>query len=235
MGWYTMLKVVLQGRLDTLTGNVQQGALDTAHRQMMIELSSRIKDRRVLDAFARTPREVFVPLAPREIVYGDHPLPIGFSQTVSQPYIIALMLQALSLKGRETVLEVGAGSGYQAALLAQLAAKVVSVERIPDLARDAQKRLTMLRFNNIRIETVEDVLGYPDLAPYDAIVVSAAAPRIPDTLVDQLAIGGKMTIPVGGREEQELKLVERRPHRPRVKTLALCRFVPLIGEGAWPS
>lgn len=201
---------------------------------MMTALSSRIKDRRVLDAFARTPREAFAPLAPREIVYGDHPLPIGFSQTVSQPYIVALMLQALSLKGNETVLEVGAGSGYQAALLAQLAAKVVTVERIPDLARDAQERLRNLRFNNIRVEIVKDVLGYPDLAPYDAIVVSAAAPRVPDTLVDQLAIGGKMVIPVGQREEQELKLVERRKRKPQVKNLALCRFVPLIGEGAWP-
>ena len=217
-----------------MAGNGQHGALDTAHRQMMTALSSRIKDRRVLDAFARTPREAFAPLAPREIVYGDHPLPIGFSQTVSQPYIVALMLQALSLKGNETVLEVGAGSGYQAALLAQLAAKVVTVERIPDLARDAQERLRNLRFNNIRVEIVKDVLGYPDLAPYDAIVVSAAAPRVPDTLVDQLAIGGKMVIPVGQREEQELKLVERRKRKPQVKNLALCRFVPLIGEGAWP-
>ena len=218
-----------------MAGNGQTGALETGHRTMMSELASRIKDARVLDAFARTPREAFVPLAPREFVYGDHPLPIGFSQTVSQPYIVALMLQALALKGSETVLEVGTGSGYQAALLAQLAARVVTVERVPDLARDARRRLDILRFSNVRVETVKDMLGYPDLAPYDAIVVSAAAPRIPDALVDQLVVGGKMVIPVGGREEQELKLVERRKRRPKIKRLALCRFVPLICEGAWPS
>ncbi len=176
-----------------------------------------------------------MPFAPRELVYGDHPLPIGFSQTVSQPYIVALMLQALSLKGNETVLEVGTGSGYQAALLAQLAARVVSVERVPDLARDARRRLDILRFTNVRVETAKDVLGYPDLAPYDAIVVSAAAPRVPDALVDQLTIGGKMVLPVGGREDQELQLVERRKRKPKIKRLALCRFVPLIGEGAWPN
>ena len=206
-----------------------------AHRRMMAELESRIRDSRVLDAFARTPREVFVPLAPREFVYGDHPLPIGFSQTVSQPYIVALMLQALSLEGNETVLEVGTGSGYQAALLAQLAARVITVERVPDLAQDARRRLEILHFTNVRVETVKDVLGYPDLAPYDAIVVSAAAPRVPDSLVHQLTVGGKMVIPVGGREEQELKLVERRKRKPKIKNLALCRFVPLIGDGAWAS
>ncbi len=218
-----------------MVGNGQQGALETAHQKMMSELASRIRDRRVLDAFARTPRELFVPLAPREMVYGDHPLPIGFNQTVSQPYIVALMLQALALKGHETVLEVGTGSGYQAALLAQLAARVVTVERVPDLARDARERLEVLNFKNVRVETVKDVLGYPDLAPYDAIVVSAAAPWVPDALVGQLVVGGKMVLPVGGREEQELKLVERRKRKPKIKNLALCRFVPLIGDGAWPS
>ena len=218
-----------------MAGNGQSSALEAAHRKMMSELESRIRDSRVLDAFARTPREAFVPLAPREFVYGDHPLPIGFSQTVSQPYIVALMLQALSLEGNETVLEVGTGSGYQAALLAQLAARVITVERVPDLARDARRRLEILHFTNVRVETVKDMLGYPDLAPYDAIVVSAAAPRIPDSLVHQLTVGGKMVIPVGGREEQELKLVERRKRRPKIKNLALCRFVPLIGDGAWAS
>ena len=218
-----------------MAGNGQSSALEMAHRKMMSELESRIRDSRVLDAFARTPREAFVPLAPREFVYGDHPLPIGFSQTVSQPYIVALMLQALSLEGNETVLEVGTGSGYQAALLAQLAARVITVERVPDLARDARRRLEILHFTNVRVETVKDVLGYPDLAPYDAIVVSAAAPRVPDSLVHQLTVGGKMVIPVGGREEQELKLVERRKRKPKIKNLALCRFVPLIGDGAWAS
>ena len=166
--------------------NGDWGALDIAQQGMMNDLASRIKDRRVLEAFARTPREAFVPMVSREFVYRDHPLPIGFGQTISQPYIVALMLQALSLNGSESVLEVGTGSGYQTALLAQLSARVVTVERVPELARDAQGRLDQLGFRNVRVESVEEQLGYPELAPYDAIVVSAAAPRIPDVLMEQL-------------------------------------------------
>ena len=215
--------------------NGDWGALDIAQQGMMNDLASRIKDRKVLDAFARTPREAFVPMVSREFVYGDHPLPIGFGQTISQPYIVALMLQALSLNGNESVLEVGTGSGYQTALLAQLSARVVTVERVPELARDARVRLDQLGFSNVRVEWVEGQLGYPELAPYDAIVVSAAAPRIPDVLMEQLAVGGKMVLPVGDREVQDLKLIERRKSKPRVKGLAQCRFVPLIGDGAWKS
>ena len=215
--------------------NGDWGALDIAQQRMMNDLASRIKDRRVLDAFARTPREAFVPMVSREFVYRDHPLPIGFGQTISQPYIVALMLQALSLNGSESVLEVGTGSGYQTALLAQLSARVVTVERVPELARDAQGRLDQLGFRNVRVESVEEQLGYPELAPYDAIVVSAAAPRVPDVLMDQLVVGGKMVLPVGGRDMQDLKLIERRKGKPRVKGLAQCRFVPLIGDGAWKS
>ena len=215
--------------------NGDWGALDIAQQGMMNDLASRIKDRKVLDAFARTPREAFVPMVSREFVYGDHPLPIGFGQTISQPYIVALMLQALSLNGNESVLEVGTGSGYQTALLAQLSARVVTVERVPELARDARVRLDQLGFSNVRVEWVEGQLGYPELAPYDVIVVSAAAPRIPDVLMEQLAVGGKMVLPVGDREVQDLKLIERRKSKPRVKGLAQCRFVPLIGDGAWKS
>ena len=215
--------------------NGDWGALDIAQQGMMNDLASRIKDRRVLDAFARTPREAFVPMVSREFVYGDHPLPIGFGQTISQPYIVALMLQALSLNGNESVLEVGTGSGYQTALLAQLSARVVTVERVPELARDARVRLDQLGFSNVRVEWVEGQLGYPELAPYDVIVVSAAAPRIPDVLMEQLAVGGKMVLPVGDREVQDLKLIERRKSKPRVRGLAQCRFVPLIGDGAWKS
>ena len=215
--------------------NGDWGALDIAQQGMMNDLASRIKDRKVLDAFARTPREAFVPMVSREFVYGDYPLPIGFGQTISQPYIVALMLQALSLNGSESVLEVGTGSGYQTALLAQLSARVVTVERVPELARDARVRLDQLGFSNVRVEWVEGQLGYPELAPYDAIVVSAAAPRIPDVLMEQLAVSGKMVLPVGDREVQDLKLIERRKSKPRVKGLAQCRFVPLIGDGAWKS
>ena len=215
--------------------NGDWGALDIAQQGMMNDLASRIKDRRVLDAFARTPREAFVPMVSREFVYRDHPLPIGFGQTISQPYIVALMLQALSLNGSESVLEVGTGSGYQTALLAQLSARVVTVERVPELARDARVRLEQLGFRNIRVESVEEQLGYPKLAPYDAIVVSAAAPRVPDALMEQMVVGGKMVLPVGDRDVQDLKLIERRKGKPRVKGLAQCRFVPLIGDGAWKS
>ena len=215
--------------------NGDWGALDIAQQGMMNDLASRIKDRRVLDAFARTPREAFVPMVSREFVYRDHPLPIGFGQTISQPYIVALMLQALSLNGSESVLEVGTGSGYQTALLAQLSARVVTVERVPELARDAQVRLDQLGFRNVRVESVEEQLGYPELAPYDAIVVSAAAPRVPDALMKQLAVGGKMVLPVGDRDVQDLRLIERRKGKPKVKGLAQCRFVPLIGDGAWKS
>ena len=215
--------------------NGDWGALDIAQREMMNDLASRIKDRRVLDAFARTPREAFVPMVSREFVYRDHPLPIGFGQTISQPYIVALMLQALSLNGSESVLEVGTGSGYQTALLAQLSARVVTVERVPELARDARERLQQLGFSNVRVESVEEQLGYPELAPYDAIVVSAAAPRVPDALMEQMVVGGKMVLPVGDRDVQDLKLIERRKGKPRVKGLAQCRFVPLIGDGAWKS
>ena len=218
-----------------MTQNGEWGALDISQQGMMDDLSSRIKDRRVLDAFARTPREAFVPMVSREFVYRDHPLPIGFGQTISQPYIVALMLQALSLNGSESVLEVGTGSGYQTAILALLAARVVTVERVPELARDARVRLEQLGFRNVRVESVEGQLGYPELAPYDAIVVSAAAPRVPEALMEQLAVGGKMVLPVGGRDEQDLKLIERRKGKPRVKGLAHCRFVPLIGDGAWKS
>ena len=215
--------------------NGDWGALDIAHQGMMDDLAARIKDRRVLNAFARTPREAFVPMVSREFVYRDHPLPIGFGQTISQPYIVALMLQALSLNGSESVLEVGTGSGYQTALLAQLAARIVTVERVPELARGARVRLEQLGFRNVRVESVEEQLGYPALAPYDAIVVSAAAPRVPEALMEQLVMGGKMVLPVGGRDEQDLKLIERRKGKPRVKGLAQCRFVPLIGDGAWKS
>ena len=215
--------------------NGDWGALDIAQQRMMNDLASRIKDRRVLDAFARTPREAFVPMVSREFVYRDHPLPIGFGQTISQPYIVALMLQALSLNGSESVLEVGTGSGYQTALLAQLSARVVTVERVPELARDARVRLDQLGFSNVRVESLEGELGYPELAPYDAIVVSAAAPWVPNALMEQLVVGGKMVLPVGDRDVQDLKLIERRKGKPRVRGLAQCRFVPLIGDGAWKS
>ena len=215
--------------------NGDWGALDIAQQGMMNDLASRIKDRRVLDAFARTPREAFVPMVSREFVYRDHPLPIGFGQTISQPYIVALMLQALSLNGSESVLEVGTGSGYQTALLAQLSARVVTVERVPELAQDARERLQQLGFRNVQVESVEEQLGYPELAPYDAIVVSAAAPWVPNALMEQLVVGGKMVLPVGDRDVQDLKLIERRKGKPRVRGLAQCRFVPLIGDGAWKS
>ena len=162
-------------------------------------------------------------------------MPIGHGQTISQPYIVALSIQSLGLTGNESLLEIGTGSGYQTALLAQLVTRVLTLERVPELAADARRRLAALGFRNVRVEAATEELGCPQFAPYDAIVVSAAAPRVPETLLDQLAKGGRMVLPVGTREEQELLVVEKTGRKPKVKSLARVRFVPLIGEGAWPS
>ncbi len=181
----------------------------------------------------RVPRELFVPLESRGLAYEDIPLPIGLGQTISQPYIVALMTEALELKGPEKVLEVGTGSGYQAAILAELAKWVVTVERYPQLIDSAAKVLKSLGYRNIEIHLAEKTLGWPKGAPYDGIIVTAAAPRVPQELLDQLAEGGRLVIPVGSRYEQDLLKVVRRDGKTRAENLGACRFVPLIGEGAW--
>jgi protein-L-isoaspartate(D-aspartate) O-methyltransferase len=182
---------------------------------------------------ARVPRELFVPPEERLSAYGDMPLPIGLDQTISQPLIIAVMTEALELKGKEKVLEVGTGSGYQAAILAELAHLVITVERLPSLAETARKTLNSLSYKNIEIHLAEETLGYQDKAPYDAIMVTAAAPGIPDDLLSQLNVGGRMVIPVGSRYMQELYKITRRKKGDLVQNLGGCRFVPLIGKNAW--
>ncbi len=205
-----------------------------AERARLIEhLSREIKDRRVLDAMARIPRERFVPEESRHLAYEDIPLPIGLEQTISQPFIIALMTEALELTGAEKVLEIGTGSGYQSAILAELTRRVVTVERLPKLAETAGKVLDSLDYHNIEIRLSGETLGCPEEAPFEAILVTAGAPSVPPELISQLAFGGRMVIPVGSRYLQELAKITRQRKKNRIENLGGCRFVSLIGKGAW--
>lgn len=207
-----------------------------AVRAELIEhLGHEIKDKRVLEAMSRIPREKFVPPDFRHQAYEDRPLPIGEEQTISQPYIIALMTQALELTGKEKVLELGTGSGYQTAILAELAKRVISVERVPFLAESARKLLDSLGYNNVEVHLAGDTLGWPPEAPYDAIMVTAGAPSVPEDLLNQLAIGGLMVIPVGTRYMQELCKITRRQEGNIIRNLGGCRFVSLIGKNAWKN
>jgi len=205
-----------------------------ATRARLIEhLSTEIKDKRVLAVMARIPRERFVPPQSRHLAYEDIPLPIGLEQTISQPFIIALMTEALELTGSEKVLEVGSGSGYQTAILAELARQVITVERLPALAEAAKRVLDSLGYNNIEMHLAGETLGWPSEAPYNAIMVTAAAPRVPADLLAQLAIGGRLVIPVGSRYLQELNKITRHRKKNIVRNLGGCRFVSLIGKNAW--
>ena len=206
----------------------------TAARARLIEhLSTEIKDERVLTAMSRVPRERFVPPEEWHLAYEDRPLSIGLDQTISQPFIIALMTQALELTGSEKVLEIGTGSGYQAAILAELARLVITVERLPALAEGAKQVLDSLGYTNIVVHLAKGTLGWPEEAPYDAIIATAGAPTIPPDLVAQLAIGGRMVIPVGSRYVQELYKVTRQIKKTTVQNLGGCHFVSLIGKDAW--
>jgi protein-L-isoaspartate(D-aspartate) O-methyltransferase len=209
--------------------------LSKTRTALLAELAQEIHEPRVLAAIARVPRERFVPDELRALAYENRPLPIGHGQTISQPLIVAMMTQELNLRGDERVLEVGTGSGYQAALLSRLAAEVVSVERIPELAERASRVLAELGYENVTVHTAGDTLGWPESAPYDAIIVTAGAPRVPHELVEQMRIGGRMAVPVGGRDLQELVQVVRSPEGPVIINLGACRFVPLVGPGAWSS
>jgi protein-L-isoaspartate(D-aspartate) O-methyltransferase len=205
-------------------------------RERMVDLQivrRGIKDPRVIAAMKKVPRHLFVSESLRSQAYEDHPLPIEEKQTISQPYIVALMTEALQLKGHEKVLEIGTGSGYQTAILAELADKVFTIERIPLLAEKARKRLEELGYKNIVYRIGDGTLGWPEEAPFDGILVSAAAPSIPQPLIDQLAMGGRLIIPVGDRLSQELVLVERVPEGIRKSFLGGVRFVDLIGKWGW--
>jgi protein-L-isoaspartate(D-aspartate) O-methyltransferase len=205
-------------------------------RRVMVEsqLHNRgIRDQRVLDAMLRIPRHLFVPTEYRSQAYGDHPIPIAEGQTISQPFIVAVSLQALALTGSESVLEVGTGSGYQTALLAELACNVYSVERHATLAHSAETILAQQGLNNVRVVIGDGSHGLSEFAPYGAILVSAAAPSVPQSLLDQLSDNGRMIVPVGPPHAQELQLVRKQDGKPVVKTLEGCRFVPLIGAAGY--
>ncbi len=207
---------------------------DTARARLIEHLRRDIRDERVLAAMARVPRELFVPQSSRHAAYEDRPLPIGLGQTVSQPYIVALMTQALEITGGEKVLEVGTGSGYQAAILSQLAAEVVTVERYRVLAEEARRVLAELGYSNVQVHVAGKELGWPAQAPYQAVIVAAAAPSVPPELLDQLELHGRLVIPVGSRWEQELlKITRLRQGAINRQYLGACRFVPLIGKGGW--
>ncbi len=209
--------------------------METAKRRLFERLSAEIDDRRVLRAMESVPRELFVPEEAAHFAYEDVALPIGHGQSISQPYIVALTLSAARVRPNDRVLEVGAGSGYQAAVLSMLAASVVSVERIEALARSAERRLRSLRSDNVEVRLATDALGWPDGAPYDVIVVAAGAPRIPNELLAQLAEGGRLVAPVGSMQSQELMRVVKSPDGLAFTSLGACRFVPLVGPGAWPE
>ena len=206
-------------------------------RQRLVETirSKGITSPRVLDAVARVPRHQFVPEGVRRRAYEDGALPIGYGQTISQPSIQALYLQVLDIGPSDRVLEIGAGSGYQTALLAELAANVYAVERIPELTTRARTVLDSLGYNNIALVTKDGTVGWSKYAPYDAILVAAASPDVPDALVEQLTVGGRMLIPIGGRDVQELTLVTRTESGTERESVTGCVFVPLIGRFGWPD
>lgn len=207
--------------------------LEWARENLLKYLDHEIADKRVVEAMKHVPREAFVSPEQYHAAYDDRPLGIGFGQTISQPFIVALMVQALELKGDEKVLELGTGSGYEAAILAELAQKVVTVECIPELAESAKQVLDKLGYSNIEVHIAGRTLGWSEGAPYDAIIVSAGAPTVPQVLLEQLTCNGRLVIPVGSRWQQDLLRVTRLRKGNRMENLGGCYFVPLIGEGAW--
>jgi protein-L-isoaspartate(D-aspartate) O-methyltransferase len=208
----------------------------TRERDKMVEeqlVRRGITDGRVLAAMRRIPRHRFVDEGLQHRAYGDHPLPIGEEQTISQPYIVGLMTSLLELTGREKVLEIGTGSGYQTAVLAEASRRVCSIERLPRLADRARKLLEALGYTNVWVRVGNGALGWPDEAPFDRILVAAAGPGVPPPLVEQLAEGGRLVAPVGDAESQTLTLMERRSGEIRTRAVGDCRFVPLVGKYAW--
>ncbi|HYU72181.1 MAG TPA: protein-L-isoaspartate(D-aspartate) O-methyltransferase [Ktedonobacteraceae bacterium] len=208
--------------------------IEAQRQQLMASLrKAGLQDESILTAVASTPREFFVDEAQRSMAYADRALPIGMGQTISQPLMVALMTRALQLRGQERVLEIGTGSGYQTAILARLAAHVYSIERYQQLAYQAAQRLLQLELRNVSLYVSDGSLGWPDAAPYDRILVTAAAPEIPTQLLDQLVTWGMLVIPVGSQERQDLLVVHRAPWGPEIRSLGSCVFVPLVGEMGW--
>ena len=206
------------------------------HRGKMVErqmMDRGIKDLRVLETMSRIPRHLFVPDALQHKAYGDHPLPIGENQTISQPYTVGIMTAALNLGTNDRVLEIGTGSGYQTAVLAELAANVFTIERIKQIGQEAKKRLEGLNYLNIIYKTFDGTYGWPDHAPFDAIMVTAGVKEIPKPLVLQLKDRGRIVIPIGNEGNQNLVLATKTNGNIRTKIIANCKFVPLIGKFGW--
>ena len=206
-----------------------------ARLSLLKKLADDVPDSRVLDAMRRVPRERFVTLATADLAYHDIALPIAAGQTISQPTMVAIMVAELELRRSDKVLEIGAGSGYQAAILAELAREVITLERIPELAESARAVLAALGYRNARVELAGPRLGREEDAPYNAIIVAAAAPRLPLSLLDQMEPGGRLVVPVGDRREQTLMKVVKGDEGFTTRTGTACRFVPLIAEDAWPD
>jgi len=220
------------------TGAGWQETRAARERERMVEeqlVRRGVTDLRVLDAMRRVPRHRFVEEALRDRAYGDHPLPIGENQTISQPYIVGMMTQLLALSGTEKVLEIGTGSGYQTAILALLARWVYSLERIPELAHQAIRRMRQLGFSNVKIQAFDGTVGWSEVAPFDRILVTAAAPSAPKPLLEQLAPKGRLLVPEGDRKRQRLVLYERTGRRVGRKELEEVAFVPLVGRHGWES
>ena len=215
-----------------MTSNEESAARRDAMVRSQIERRG-VDDARVLAALRGVRRELFVPPHLADAAYEDRALPIGSDQTISQPYMVALMTQALALSPDTRVLEVGTGSGYQAAVLSQLAREVITIERRPELADQARTRLAALGRVNVQVVVGDGTAGYPRAAPYDAILVTAGAPRVPEPLTAQLADGGRLVIPVGGPREQDLITIERRADRLVQMSGGPCVFVPLVGQFGW--
>jgi protein-L-isoaspartate(D-aspartate) O-methyltransferase len=218
-----------------MTDSESASQLERARLRMLELIRENVRSERVLSAMATVPRARFVPEGLRSHAYDDSPLPIGEGQTISQPLIVGMMVELLELQPDDRVLEVGTGSGYQAAVLSRLAREVVTVERLPELCDRAAATLTALEYENVHVYAASETLGRPEDAPYDAIVVAAGAPHVPRALLDQLAPGGRLVIPVGDRSGQELVRARKTAHGVELERLGPCAFVPLIGEDAWAS
>ena len=233
------LAVIALQNMNANGGSVPPAAenFETPRREMVArQIRGRgIASPAVLHAMEKVPRHLFVPPEHAAQAYDDQPLPIGGGQTISQPFMVAAMAQALALHGNERVLEIGGGSGYQAAVLSLLAREVIAVETQPALAASARARISRLGYTNLRIELGDGSLGWPLDAPYDAILVTAAAPSVPPPLVEQLAEGGRLVIPVGGTDQQNLLRLTKRDGRLPQESLYTCRFVPLLGRHGWQT